>query len=149
MQWSKLKKRYEERLATCLRGRLRVHLTEYRTNSMDVGRGWMTLDGKQVCSIQIPSFYDDGIVFESWHLDFGRAIGEYLTMSVEDALTSPHPTVLALAFLDKKMGKRRLQTYDSENLHDFPRITYALRCELEGIVPDEDRERANAVKDDT
>ena len=136
MQWSKLKKRFEDRLADCLRGRLRIHLTEYRTNSMDVGRGWMTLDGEEVCSIQIPSFYDDHIIFESWHFDFGRAIGEYLTMSVEDALASPHPTVQALAFLDRKLGKRRLRQIDGQHLHAFPKITYALRCRLEGIPQD-------------
>jgi len=140
LQWSKLKKIFKQRLADSLRNRLDIHVTEYnKANTMDVGRGWLTLDGNEVCSIQIPSFYDDRIAFESWVLDFGRAVGEYVAMTVEEALESPHPTVQALAFLDKKMGKRRLQKIDKESLHDFPRITYELRCDVEGIVPDTDR----------
>lgn len=147
LQWSKLKKIFKQRLANNLRNRLDIHVTEYnKANTIDVGRGWLTLDGKEVCSIQIPSFYDDRIVFESWVLDFGRAVGEYVNMSVEDALQSPHPTIQALAFLDKKMGKKRLRSFDSENLHEFPLITYQLRCELEGIRLDEDRRNTDAAK---
>ena len=140
LQWSKLKKIFKQRLADSLRNRLDIHVTEYnKASTMDVGRGWLTLDGKEVCSIQIPSFYDDRIVFETWMLDFGRAVGEYVNMAVDEALISSHPTVQALAFLDKKMGKRRLQIFDGEGLHEFSRITYKLRCDVEGIIPDMDR----------
>jgi len=137
MQWSKLKKRFEGRLATCFQGRLAIHVTEYRNNRMDVGRGWITLDGAEVCSVQVPSFYDDERIYSSSTLDFGRAVGEYLNMPVDEALTSEHPIVQALAFLDKKVGKRRLQNIDTETLHDLPLTTYRLRCELEGIVIDQ------------
>lgn len=133
MQWSKLKKRYEDRLAACFKGRLSVHVTEYRTNRMDVGRGWITLDGAEVCSVQVPSFYDDERIYSSSTLDFGRAVGEYLNMSVDDALTSEHPIVQALAFLDRRVGKRRLQDIDTDALHDLPLTTYRLRCEMEGV----------------
>ncbi len=139
MQWSKLKKRFEDRLATCFQRRLRIHVTEYRTNSMDVGRGWIILDGAEVCSVQVPSFYDDERVYSSDTFDFGRAVGEYLNMAVDDALASPHPIVQALAFLDRKVGKRRLKDIDGEDLHDFPRITFLLRCEMEGIPLDPPR----------
>jgi len=136
MQWSKLKKRFEDRLAGCFQRRLRVHVTEYRTNSMDVGRGWITLDGAEVCSVQVPSFYDDERIYSTETYSFGQAVGEYLNMSVDDALGSQHPIVQALAFLDKKVGKRRLQNVDTEALHDLPLTTYRLRCVEEGIVID-------------
>jgi hypothetical protein len=131
--WSKLKRQFEGRLAQGFQGRLRVHVTEYRTNSMDVGRGWITLDGEEVCSVQIPSFYDDNIGFDTNTLDFGAAVGVYVDLSVDEAMTSRHPIVQALAFLDKKMGKRRLARVDAAELHEFPRITYRLRCQMEGI----------------
>lgn len=133
MQWSKLKKRFEDRLADCFERRLAIHVTEYRTNRMDVGRGWITLDGAEVCSVQVPSFYDDERIYSTETYNFGQAVGEYLNMAVEDALVSEHPIVQALAFLDRKVGKRRLQKIDAEALHDLPLTTYRLRCELEGI----------------
>jgi hypothetical protein len=133
MQWSKLKKRFEDRVAPCFAGKLRVHVTEYRNNSMDVGRGWITVDGEQIASVQIPSFYDDHITFSPQTLDFGAAVGIYVDISVEQALQSKHPIVQALGFLDKKLGKRRLKAIDPEILHPFPLITFKLRCEREGL----------------
>ncbi len=60
MVWSKLKKQFESFLAASLCGRLKVHVTEYtHANSMDVGRGWITLDGREIVSVQILSFYSD------------------------------------------------------------------------------------------
>jgi len=133
-RWSKLKKRFENRLAPCFRGRLQVHVTEFRTTTADIGRGWITLDGVEICSVQVPSFYDDHIQFSPDTLNFGQAVGEYINMSVDEALTSPHPIVQAFAFLDQKVGKRRLRKIDGEDLHELPRITFRLRCEMEDIA---------------
>ena len=63
----------------------------------------------------------------------GGHLGAYLDMPLDQALTSPHPIVQAFAFLDRKVGKRRLKNIDCEALHDFPQITYRLRCEREGV----------------
>ena len=65
MKWSKLQARFEQLLAPALRGRLKIHVTAYReTMGFDIGRGWITIDGEEVLSIQVPSFYDNRIMFE-------------------------------------------------------------------------------------
>ncbi len=50
MQWSKLKKRIEERICDSLKGRVEIHSTRYRGTHDDEGRSWITIDKKDVFS---------------------------------------------------------------------------------------------------
>ena len=134
MQWSKLKKRFESLLAPSLRGRIQVHLTEYtKTNQFDVGRGWVTLDGKEIVSVQIPSFYSNNITFSTETLDFGKALSHYLSLSIDEARASTDSLVCGFAFLDRRLGKRSLASTNTQNLHEFSRILYGVRCVAENI----------------
>jgi hypothetical protein len=134
MQWTKVKRRFEELVAPSLRGRLRVHVTSYReTRGLDIGRGWITVDGEEVISVQVPSFYDDYIYFSTDTLHFGRAVGTYIEMSLPAARSSPDPLLRGLAFLDKRLGKRSLASVDEAQLHQFEKVLYALRCHADGL----------------
>src|SRR5438045_386291 len=105
MQWTKVKRRFEELVAPSLRGRLQVHVTAYReTKGFDIGRGWITVDGEEVVSVQIPSVYTRHMYFSSDTLDFGRAVGMYVLMSVSAAKSSTDPLLRGFAFLDKRLG---------------------------------------------
>lgn len=134
MQWTKVRERFEELVAPSLRGRVQVHVTAYReTKGFDVGRGWITVDGEEVVSVQIPTFYTEHMKFAPDVLDFGRAVGAYVEMSISAARSSPDPLLRGLAFLDKRLGKRSLVSVDRHQLHEFEKVLCAARCLAEGI----------------
>ena len=56
MQWSRLKHRLEERFAPVLRGRLALHQARYRYTREEVGRVWVTIDGREVASFDTASY---------------------------------------------------------------------------------------------
>jgi hypothetical protein len=135
MQWTKLQKRFEGLVAPSLRGRVKVHVTEYReTGGFDVGRGWITLDGEEVVSVQIPSFYTIHMNFSPDTLDFGHAVGTYVDMSISAARSSPDPLLRGLVFLDKRFGKRSLLSVDQDQLHEFEKALCVVRCDAEGLT---------------
>ena len=143
MQWSRIKNTFESLLAESLRGRLRVHVTEYTKAAMDIGRGWITVDGREIVSVQVPSFYDNNIYFEAEAWDFGAAVGAYIKMPFDEIKTSIEPIILGLAFLDRRMGKRYLTAVDCESLHEFAKMIYRARCEADGLPLDQLRARRN------
>ena len=134
MQWSKVQKRFEALLAPCLHGRLKVHVTRYReTKNFDVGRGWITVDNEEVVSTMVPSVYDRHMDFPEHTLDLGRALGNYVDMSIEAVASSTDPILRGLMFLDRRIGKRTLACIDKARVHDFEKALYAARCRAEGI----------------
>src|SRR4051794_15502690 len=134
MSWSQLKKKLEALLAPSLRGPLEIHVTEYtRKNAFDVGRGWITFDGKEVVSVQIPTFYSDNFRFPPGTMDFGQAVHEYLALPVSAARASSDELLVGFSFLDRRTGKRTLKGVRPESLHPFARILYELRCRVEGL----------------
>ncbi|MBK9572132.1 MAG: hypothetical protein IPO43_05105 [Rhodoferax sp.] len=143
MQWSRIKSTFESLLAEKLQGRLRVHVTEYTKAPMDIGRGWITLDGTEIVSVQVPSFYDNSIYFEAEAIDFGAAIGFYVGMPFDEIRAAREPIIQGLAFLDRRMGKRHLKAVDVGTLHEFANIIYQTRCKVEGLKPNESTERAS------
>ena len=61
-----------------------------------------------------------------------------LSLSLEDALTSPNPLIRGLALLDRRFGKRRLRQLDSgAREHPLVQALYRIRCEAEGVLPRE------------
>jgi hypothetical protein len=134
MQWTKIRKRFEELVAPSLRGRVQVHVTAYKeTRGLDIGRGWITVDGQEVVCVQIPSSYTKHMNFSLDTLDFGRAVGTYVETSISAARSSPDPLLRGLAFLDKRLGKRSLASVDKDQLHEFEKALWAVRCRAEGI----------------
>ena len=98
---------------------------------MDVGRGWFSLDGEEVVSVDVPSFYTNKITFRAETLNFGEAIGEYLQMTVAEAQHSADELIQAFVFLDRRFGKRSLEKVKAAQLHEFSRRLYELRCRAE------------------
>ena len=59
---------------------------------MDIGRGWITLDGKEVITVRVPSFYDEDHTYSTKTMGFGRAVGSLLQMSIDDAIAASDET---------------------------------------------------------
>ncbi len=96
-------------------------MTEYTKAAADVGRSWITLDGEEVVSVRIPSFYDDNMVSPTETLHFGHAAGDYLQMSLREALESPDVLISGFVFEGKRFGKRRPENMGAADLHPFAR----------------------------
>jgi len=74
--------------------------------------------------------HGDG-VFAMW--DVNKALFDLLNLSIENAIKSSNPIIRGFATLDKRFGKRRLETFDDSNEHAFVQMLYRLRCDAEGI----------------
>ncbi len=48
MQWSKIKERVEEQFAPSLNDRVEMRYTRYRIMKGEYGRGWITVDGREL-----------------------------------------------------------------------------------------------------
>ena len=60
----------------------------------------------------------------------------FASLPVDEALASESPLLQALAVLDARVGKRRLQALlERPPEHPVVRTVLALRCEAEGIRP--------------
>jgi len=64
---------------------------------------------------------------------FYNAVDEYLNLSIDDALKSDNILIKAFSMIDKRLGKRRLISYDTTTQHPFVQKLYQIRCEAEGI----------------
>jgi hypothetical protein len=61
--------------------------------------------------------------------DLTDALESYLSMSIEDALCSSNTIIRAIAMLDRRVGKRRLQQLVIDaTTHPFITQLYTLRC---------------------
>jgi hypothetical protein len=59
---------------------------------------------------------------------------QYLSLSIDDALTSPNYVARALAMLDRRFGRRRLRVWEpTAEQHKLVVRMYRLRCEAEGL----------------
>ena len=59
----------------------------------------------------------------------------YLSLSIDDALSSSNPLIRALAIADRRVGKRRLQSLRiGPREHALVREMFAIRCDVEGVV---------------
>jgi hypothetical protein len=132
MKWSQAKKKFESSLASCVQNRLRVHITKYReTSNLELGKGWITLDGKEVVSVMIPSFYSSNFSFRTNTMNFGEAIKSYINMNINEIKESKDELINSFMFLDKRIGKRSMQNINSDSLHPFSQVIYKVRYELD------------------
>lgn len=159
MRWSKLKTMIEDRMAPSLAGRVQVHVTTYgRPDWMPYftrGRGWITVDGREIAN-----FSTDQYLVEHWRLKqetgmqqrvsdipdplrerdilprwwFEDALWDYLSLSIDDAVSSENFLIRALAMTDRRLGKRRLRRLQIRaDEHPLIHMFYTLRCVAEGV----------------
>ena len=126
MRWSQLKTNLEALRAPALKKRVGLHQARYRYTLEEVGRIWVTIDGREIASFDTSSEYDDYQALAD--------LKAYLRISIDDALKTDTPLVRALAVIDRRLGKRRLRSLDAgPDDHRLVRELYRLRCEAEGI----------------
>lgn len=160
MQWSKLKAKVETFFAPALSHRVELRATRYHASPDQLGRGYITVDGKEVwnmCSFQFmvkeqvvisalaentgsprrdvqeqarEKLQSEGIIAQ-W--DFYRTLESYCNESFEDILTSSNVLIRSLAMLDGRFGKRRLASFDPKHEHPMVQYFYSLRCEVEKL----------------
>lgn len=111
MQWSKLRALFLQQLAAELRGRIDVHSAAYKSG----GRTWISFDDVEIACVQAPGFtrqvFRHASCLDLHHgqtLELGDAIYFVLHSSIDECLASDNPLVRAIAFLDKRCGKRRI-----------------------------------------
>ena len=118
MRWSKLKQQIESGFAADVAGRIQLHTTRYRNAHDGMGRSWITLDGVEILNMQHLSGpasnehsdrHDFG-VFTAY--DLPEAMLQFLNLNIEDALTSANPLIRAIAVIDRRTGRRRVQLMD-------------------------------------
>jgi len=161
MRWTKLRQIAESRVAPSLAGRVRLESTHYRKAHDREGRVGIVLDGAQVwgrgciegdrsTKEVFTEMRQHGLsagVANAWHeyvvrgaglhnqYAFHSAVWDYTQLSVDDALVSPDAVIRALAYLDKRTGKRRLRDLASEPPRtQVERACLRARLESEGLA---------------
>jgi hypothetical protein len=172
MQWSQLKKQIEDRLAPALQKRVRFYNAVYRASHDGEGRGWMTIDGRQVLDAASYSAWtaerlDSDPQFQRWRTpaskdaqstwttadaerrrqavaeragsglytkqEFNGLLWHYLQLSLDAAVSSPIMLHRALAYLDRRLGRRRFVTWTAAAaIHPLENACRALRASVEG-----------------
>lgn len=144
MIWSKKIKSFEALLAGSLKNRLKIRTASYRRAYEERGRTWIELDGEEIISFcdfrhenewrklgrSAAAVNAAGTYSKS---EFGFALGGYLNLDIETALTSGNELIRALAFLDRRVGKRTLERIDESDLGPVSGLFYRLRLECERI----------------
>ncbi len=143
MSWSGIRKQVREKFAPSLQKRLDVHITSYhrddRAPGVDhrhLGRGWVTLDGKEILGCSGKAAPSGGMGGDRQELY--EAVVEYLRLSIDSALTSESFIIRGLAMADGRLGKRRLRSLDVTAEYPFVAELYRLRCEVERVRPPDD-----------
>ncbi|HJU70867.1 MAG TPA: hypothetical protein VJ603_03400 [Paucimonas sp.] len=135
-QWSKIKKAFEERLAPELKGRTVIHVTAYDSG----GRGWIQFDGQEIVTTEAPGFlysisghrvYNE--LLNGQTIELGRACGELLDLSVEEARASRNPYIRGLFSLEKRCGRRTLSAIREYEQEPFAILLMSLRAYSLGI----------------
>jgi len=125
MRWSKLKQRIESGFAAALAQRVQFHTTRYRNAHDGMGRSWITIDEAEIINMQHltgeaayenPKRFEKG-VFTAY--DLPTSMREFLNMNIEDAIDSDNPLIRAMAVIDRRLGKRRVQSLNA-SAETFP-----------------------------
>jgi len=125
MRWSELKRRVEGNFAPAVRGRVEVFTTSHRQAQDGAGEGWISIDGARAAITHGQGVYSAE--------DFKRALFSSLTLSVDGMLASKDALLRALAVLDRRFDKRRLEAFYPGGETELTRRLYALRCVAEGL----------------
>jgi len=65
---------------------------------------------------------------------FNRALFDYLNLASDAAVASSDPIIRALAFLDRRFGKRRLARFDDAAEHPLVKALFRFRLRAEGMA---------------
>ncbi|HTO79577.1 MAG TPA: hypothetical protein VMJ31_07365 [Methylocystis sp.] len=129
MRWSELKRRVEGNFAPTVRGRVEVFTTSQRNAQDGAAEGWITIDGARVGPAASVA---NGQLFRSDE-DFKRALFSSLTLSLDAMLASKDALLHALAVLDRRFDKLRLESFNPRGESELTRQLYAFRCAAEGL----------------
>ncbi len=158
MKWSKLKKELKDRLADSLKDRLDYHLTTYKNSTGYLGRAWITWDGKEILNFSNQDTWNEfqsysnelaekhyishegikatnrteGKIMEKGEFskyDFADNAFRFLNLNVQDAIKSNNPILMALAVVDKRIGKRTLNELNKAENHPMIKQLIELRTE--------------------
>jgi hypothetical protein len=129
MRWSELKRRVEGNFAPTVRGRVEVFTTSQRNAQDGTAEGWITIDAARVGPAASVA---NGQLFRSDE-DFKRALFSSLTLSLDAMLASKDALLHALAVLDRRFDKRRLESFNPRGESELTRRLYAFRCAAEGL----------------
>ena len=146
MRWSKLRKLVEDRFAPSIAKRLSIHSAAY--GKCTCGHCWITLDKEVVANFctraywnkkmlsdtGINPMYKDHLVLygEKSRQDAYRSMFDYVhSLSHDEALKSDDVLIQALAVLDSRLGKRRLEALDDSALHPLAKKFLTIRREAE------------------
>ena len=146
MRWSKLRKLVEDRFAPSVAKRLSIHSAAY--GNCSCGHCWITLDKDVVANFCTRAYwnkemlgdtgvnpmYKDQLVLygEKSRQDAYHSMFDYVhSMSHDKALKSDDVLIQALAVLDSRLGKRRLEAFDDSTLHPLAKKFLAIRQEAE------------------
>jgi hypothetical protein len=135
MRWTKLRQIVEGRVAELLRERVRLESTHYHRAHDDEGRAAIVIDGVQVWAMGCMAAHGEAhIVYRELRereglrgqpahelvgavtrrgalhnqYEFHRAVWDYTQMSIDDALACDDAIIRSLAYMDARIGKRRL-----------------------------------------
>jgi hypothetical protein len=159
MRWSKLKKTVEDTFAESVRGRIHVFSTRYQCSC---GRAWITVNGKELVDLSTmlsrliyrcyyheatntnclthPAVKDEdrtpGNLVERGEFsrfDFHEACWNYIHSNLNESLSSNNPLIVALAVLNGKVGKQKLNKMLAGDLHPLPKKLIEIRIDAEKI----------------
>ena len=146
MRWSKLRKLVEDRFSPSVAKRLAIHSAAY--GNCSCGHCWITLDKEIVANFctraywnkkmmgdtGVNSMYKDHLVLygDKSRQDAYRSMFDYVhSLSHDEALKSDDVLIQALAVLDSRLGKRRLEALDDSVLHPLAKKLLSIRQEAE------------------
>lgn len=155
-----MKARVERFFTDKLAGRIELRATRYHNAPDNVGRGYITIDGAEFWSMDTYMFWraerqkiddivkmtglapaeaqqlawieldNEGILSQS---SYYQSLETYCNLTIEEALEANDALIRALAMIDKRLGKHRLQVLDVSGEHPMVRHFFELRCEVEGL----------------
>ncbi|WP_185230346.1 SF0329 family protein [Teredinibacter franksiae] len=160
MKWTKLKKNVESFFSEKVKGRVELRAASYNGTHDNDGRGYITVDGKEVWNMCTLSYYskehekilkqldagaenicdaqikgiaelDKEGTYSQW--GYYNHLQDYCSYSIDLSLVSDVPLIKSLAMLDSRVGKRRLKSLDVSSDHEMVVYFFNLRCQLENI----------------
>lgn len=163
MRWSKLKSEIESGFCESLKKRISINSTTY--GACTCGHAWITMDKQVIANFCTRAFWNTGPKldekkgrfvtgeipegknkkYENQYVDYGelsrqdvhKACWEFLhKLNIDEALISDDPLIQTLSVIDKRLGKRRLQTLGVDSLHPLAKKLAEERLKVEGIIQD-------------
>jgi len=158
MIWSKVKKSLKEKFSEKVNKEVDFHMTGYGGSHSD-GRAWITINGEEVANFSTHESYvhfgkpwneltkdsrwarhekvnEDMrtplLLMEKGEFsrgDFTDCCFHYLSLSITDAIKNEHPIIRMLATLDKRTGKRTLESWIKKEMN--PLVKYFIEYRID------------------